>query len=172
MPHKIELLRASVRNAKILHQLSVSTFRDAFGAQNRQQDMDKYVSEEMSLERLTQELEDEANYFYLAWYDGRLVGYCKIRANREPDIIGERPLEIERIYVTEQFQGRGVGAALMEHCIAFAGEHGHDVLWLGVWEFNTEAVNFYKEWGFELCGSHPFLLGEDLQTDVLMRKDI
>ena len=48
------------------------------------------------------------------------------------------------------------------------GAGGDVVLWLGVWEFNYRAVDFYKQWGFALCGSHPFLLGDDLQTDILM----
>lgn len=170
MADHIVITRATVTDAKILTQLSVATFRDTFGLQNRKEDMDKYLAEVMSLEKLTEELEDEGNYFFLAWYNGRPAGYTKMRANREPDIIAVNPIELERIYVLEQFQGRKTGAALMQHCIDLATSNKHDVLWLGVWELNHKAINFYKQWGFELCGAHPFLLGDDLQTDVLMRK--
>jgi ribosomal protein S18 acetylase RimI-like enzyme len=171
MPDKIELTRAGVRDAKILAQLSVSTFYEAFGAQNRKEDMDKYASEEMTPDKLAKELENKENFFFLAWYNGRLAGYCKMRVNREPEIMGDSPIELERIYVVEQFHGRHIGAALMGHCVEHAISGKHDVLWLGVWELNFRAISFYKKWGFELCGSHPFLLGDDLQTDVLMRRN-
>ncbi len=172
MHHNIIISRASVQDAELLSCLSVTTFRDTFGAQNRKEDMDKYLAQVMSLENLSAELADEANYFFIARHNTLPAGYAKVRANSEPDIIAVHPLELERIYVLNQYQGIKAGAVLMKHCIDFAKSHGHDVLWLGVWELNHKAISFYKKWGFGFCGSHPFLLGDDMQTDVLMRKDI
>jgi ribosomal protein S18 acetylase RimI-like enzyme len=170
MDGKMTIARAVVNDARILAQLSETTFRDAFGAQNRREDMDKYVAQVLSHDPIAAELADEANFFFLVWYNGRLAAYAKLRANGEPDVIATRPLEIERIYVLQQFHSQGIGAALMQHCIDFATAAGHDVVWLGVWEYNYRAVAFYRRCGFESCGSHPFLLGDDLQTDMLMRK--
>ncbi len=172
MANEIAITRATIGDAELLTALSATTFSDTFGSQNRKEDMDKYLAEVMSLENVTRELLDEDNYFLLAGYAGRLAGYAKLRANREPDIVADKPLELERIYVLQEYQGRKAGAALMEYCIDFAKSRGHDVLWLGVWELNHKAVSFYRQWGFQLCGSHPFLLGDDLQTDVLMRKEL
>jgi len=172
MDGKITIERAGTNDAKILAQLSETTFRDAFGAQNRREDMDKYVAQTLSIEAITEQLRDESDFFFLAWYNGRLSGYTKIRANSESGIEATNPLEIERIYVLQQFHGQGVGAALMRHCIDFAVAGGHDVIWLGVWEYNTRAVSFYRQWGFEHCGSHPFILGDDPQTDILMSKSV
>jgi ribosomal protein S18 acetylase RimI-like enzyme len=164
--------RATLTDVKMLHQLSVRTFADAFGSQNRKEDMDQYLGTAMGIEQLTRELGDTENYFFLAWHKGRLAGYTKIRANGEPDIIAEKPLEIERIYVLEEFQGKGIGASLMQHCLNHAAAGAYDVVWLGVWELNYKAVNFYKQWQFAICGSHPFLLGADKQTDMLMRRPV
>ncbi len=41
-------------------------------------------------------------------------------------------------------------------------------LWLGVWEHNPRATTFYRKAGFVAVGTHTFLLGQDLQTDVVM----
>jgi GNAT superfamily N-acetyltransferase len=172
MHNNIVISRAAMQDADLLTGLSVTTFGDTFGGQNRKVDMDKYLAEVMSLENLTTELADEANYFFIAWHSSMPAGYAKLRANREPDIIAVLPLELERIYVLREYQDKKAGAALMKHCIDFAKSNGHDVLWLGVWELNHKAIGFYKKWGYEFCGSHPFLLGDDLQTDVLMRKDL
>ena len=43
-------------------------------------------------------------------------------------------------------------------------------MWLGVWQHNHRAISFNKQWGFEFYATHPFMLGDDLQTDELMKK--
>jgi ribosomal protein S18 acetylase RimI-like enzyme len=60
----------------------------------------------------------------------------------------------------------------MEACLNFAKDAGHKVAWLGVWEHNPRAIAFYEKWGFKQFGTHPFLLGKDLQTDILMKKEL
>jgi len=43
-------------------------------------------------------------------------------------------------------------------------------VWLGVWEENPRAIKFYKKNGFVEFDKHTFVLGEDEQTDILMKK--
>jgi ribosomal protein S18 acetylase RimI-like enzyme len=71
-----------------------------------------------------------------------------------------------------EFHGQKAGAALMQHCLGLAMMAGYDVVWLGVWEHNYKALNFYRKWGFEVFGSHIFRLGDDEQTDVMMKKHL
>jgi len=157
----------------MLLQVSIRTFCDTFGSSNKQADMEKYIAEEMNEDKLTEELKDQNNLFLLAWYNEEMAGYAKIRANKEPqELSNHNPVEIERIYVLQKYHGKKIGAALMQQCITYAIDHGHDLVWLGVWEHNHSAVNFYKRWGFELFGEHPFILGNDIQTDVLMKKKL
>ena len=122
---------------------------------------------------MTEELNDKNNLFFLATYGGVTIGYAKMRAIHHPEeLITKNPIEIERIYVLQAYHDKHVGAALMKHCMDHASHSGYDTIWLGVWENNHRAVNFYKKWGFELFGSHPFILGDDHQTDVLMKKEL
>jgi len=44
-------------------------------------------------------------------------------------------------------------------------------IWLGVWEKNTDAKRFYERHGFVEFGSHEFKMGDDVQTDILMRRE-
>ena len=81
-------------------------------------------------------------------------------------------IEIERIYASKAYLGKHVGKTLMEACLKLAKQGGHNVVWLGVWEHNPRAIAFYEKWGFEKFGSHSFLLGNDLQTDLLMKKNL
>lgn len=172
MADMVTITRANMADATALLELSITTFCEAFGAQNRQEDMDKYIAVELTINKLEAELCDEGNHFFLAWYDERLAGYAKIRKNAEAGLIARLPLEIERIYVRQELHSKKIGAALMQHCIDFATANQHDVVWLGVWQLNHKAINFYRQWGFDFFGAHPFLLGDDMQTDLLMQKVI
>jgi len=163
--------RADSADAKTLTDLSIITFRDTFGPVNSTEDMDAYIRDEMNESKIQSELSDEANLFFVARMNDVAAGYVKMRSvPKPPELIGNNPMEIERLYVLHRFHGQKIGAALMKHCIYLAATSGHDVLWLGVWEHNNKAINFYTQWGFELFGSHPFVLGSDVQRDVLMKR--
>jgi ribosomal protein S18 acetylase RimI-like enzyme len=81
----------------------------------------------------------------------------------------DNSLEIERIYVLEKFQGRRVGQMLFQKAVEIAKLNQKDYIWLGVWEKNEKAIQFYLKNGFEVFDKHIFKLGVDLQTDLLMR---
>ncbi len=174
VPEKLIIIRANINDAAILTELSVTTFRDTFGPPvNNGEDVDRYIADEMSIEKLRAELNDRGNLFFLAYYGGLLIGYVKMRATMIPPEL-ERccPIEIERLYVLKEFQNRKAGAALMNFCLDYATSHSYDMVWLGVWEHNYKALKFYKNFGFEWFGSHPFVLGDDVQTDVLMKRSL
>ncbi|MNF16430.1 Protease synthase and sporulation negative regulatory protein PAI 1 [compost metagenome] len=45
-------------------------------------------------------------------------------------------------------------------------------IWLGVWEENKRALRFYEKNGFTVFDKHIFRLGNDEQTDLMMKKTI
>lgn len=171
MVENATIVRAGVHDVKMLAQLSVKTFVDTFAESNRKEDMDMYLAEEMNEQKLSEELGYDDNRFFFVLYNNIHAGYAKMRTAKRPEELKDNnPIELERIYVLKEYQGKKLGALLMKHCVETAVKNGFDVLWLGVWEQNHTAVNFYKKWGFQLFGSHQFRLGDDIQTDVLMRK--
>lgn len=163
---------AGPADAAALATLSETTFCETFAHNNRKEDMDKYIADNMQEAHMLAELQDSRNVFFLAWHSGSLAGYAKMRMGQTPPEMADEPnaVELERIYAIKAHHGKKVGATMLQHCIAFALQGGYSTLWLGVWEHNTRAVDFYRQWGFEFCGSHAFLLGNDLQTDLLMKK--
>ena len=164
---------ATPKDAALLTALSIDTFCETFAPYNKKEDMDKYISEEMNLTRITEELNDDNNIFFLASDNGIPIGYAKVRGTKIPEALkNNSPLEIERIYVLQKNQDMKTGSALMQHCIDYALSKQYNVIWLGVWEHNLKAIDFYKRWGFALFGSHLFRLGDDDQTDVLMKKKL
>ena len=155
---------------KLLVQLARTTFLESFGAVNKPADMQDYLDEAFSVDRLSSELNSENSQFYFAYLGDHLAGYIKLNtgsAQTEPQ--PEPSLEVERIYVLNQFQGKRLGQELMEKAFRLAKKEGLTYIWLGVWEHNHAAIQFYKSKGFEKFGEHPFLLGQDRQIDHLMR---
>jgi ribosomal protein S18 acetylase RimI-like enzyme len=95
------------------------------------------------------------------------VGYTKIKNGQTPkELKSARAIEIHRIYVLQEMIGQGIGKALMEKCLQIAQHQNYEVIWLGVWEKNTRAIEFYKKWGFKKFSSHIFRLGTEDQTDL------
>lgn len=153
-----------------LQSISRQTFIETFAAANTEENMKKYLDEAFSLEKLTAELGDPNTEFYFALLNNEISGYLKINLGEaQTDVNDDHSLEIERIYVLQEFKGKGIGKALYTKATALAREKGLDYIWLGVWEHNHSALSFYRHLGFEEFSRHIFMLGNDRQTDILMR---
>jgi ribosomal protein S18 acetylase RimI-like enzyme len=171
----IRIRQATITDAKLLTDLAYTTFWDAFAhhPKNAPDDLAHYMRQAFSQEQIGEELVDPKSVFLIAEIDGEPAGYAKlIFDTTEPEIIGEWPVELNRLYSHQRFLGQGVGQALMDACFDRAKVSGRDVIWLGVWEYNPRAQRFYEKNGFRFVGKHTFLLGSDPQTDLLMQKRI
>lgn len=157
----------------MLAELGARTFSDTFAADNTPEDMSAYLASAFSQQQQAGELADTNCLFQIAETDGVAVGYAMLRSeNVLPEVTGDNPIELVRLYVARESLGRGVGAALMQACINESSHQGYRTLWLGVWEHNHRAQAFYRKWNFHAVGTHVFQLGDDSQTDILMQRFI
>ena len=164
---------ATHRDAELIADLSRETFYDTFVSQNTPANMDKFMQNQFTKDMLMKELYDQENLFFIAYHDNQLAGYLKLRDGKNPDQLQNLPaIEIVRIYSVKSMIGKGIGKALMQTSIDTAVKRNKEVIWLGVWERNQRAIDFYSKWGFEKFGEHDFILGNDIQTDWLMKKDL
>ncbi len=167
----IHLRLASAQDNRLLAELGARTFRDTFGPDNTPEDMAAYSSAAFSPRQQATELADPGTVFLIAEAGGATVGYARMKQGPAPKCIaGALPIEIVRLYAVTAWIGRGVGAALMRGCLVQAQQRGRDVIWLDVWERNTRAIAFYRAWGFVEVGTQPFVLGSDIQHDLLLAR--
>lgn len=156
-----------------LQTIARRTFHETFSAVNTEENMKKYLEEEFSIEKLTDELNDANTEFYFAVLDDRVIGYLKLnKGNSQTELKDENAIEIERIYVLNEFHGKNVGQKLFNKAIQQAEANNAKYIWLGVWEENPRAIAFYTKNGFEAFGQHVFILGEDEQTDIMMKRSL
>lgn len=149
------------------------TFIESFAHLNDPEYFDPYVTKAFTSTQILSELKNPDSHFFFAYYKGELAGYLKLNFNQaQSDLKDSESMEIERIYLLKPFQGLGLGRSLFAHSLATARQHKSKYIWLGVWEQNTKAISFYEAQGFYTFANHPFKLGDDLQTDYLMRLDL
>jgi GNAT superfamily N-acetyltransferase len=160
-------------DAKMLSELGARTFYDTFAKDNTPENMDEHLKRSFSPEIQTSELSQPDVIFLIVELENFPVGYAQLILDSTDEAIQcARPLEIRRIYSSQEYLGKGVGKELMRATIKEARQRGCDCIWLGVWEKNQRAIDFYKKWGFRAVGTHIFSVGNDPQIDFVMELDL
>jgi diamine N-acetyltransferase len=169
----VQIIQATLADAVVLQNISMQTFFEAFADDNSEADMQLYLTEQLSIEKLTIELENEHAQFYFALQNNTIIAYLKINTGpAQNEFVSHSALELERIYVLKEFYKKGIGQLLLNKVFEIASAQNLSTVWLGVWEHNTRAINFYEKNGFVPFGKHKFMLGMDRQTDVLMKREL
>lgn len=167
----IEIKKVVISDIEVLQQIGRETFYETFSDSNTEENMKTYLENGFSIEKLSYELNNANSEFYFVLSEKKVIGYLKLNTGQsQTEIIDIDSLEIERIYVLQSYHGKKIGQLLYEKAIDIALAKKASLVWLGVWERNTRAINFYKKNGFIEFDKHIFVLGNDKQTDILMKK--
>ena len=155
-----------------LQTISRSTFAQTFDEHNNPEDMQAYLDASFSSEKLLAELNNINSAFYFAMEknSNKIVGYLKVNTgDAQTEKNDLNAFEIERIYVDKAYFGKKVGQLLFDKAIEIANSKKVSYVWLGVWEENHRALAFYTKNGFKAFDKHLFKLGNDVQTDIMMK---
>ena len=169
----IFIIETELQDIEKLQKIGRQTFFETFSESNSEENMQKYLDEGFSTEKLTTELNDTNSEFYFAFLDEEVIGYLKLNfGESQTELKDNKALEIERIYVSKEFHGKSVGQLLYDKAIEVAKQNNVDYVWLGVWEENPRAISFYKKNGFVEFDKHIFKLGNDEQIDIMMKLNL
>jgi ribosomal protein S18 acetylase RimI-like enzyme len=165
------IIKSGEKDLETLQNIGIQTFTETFAEDNTEEAMKKYLEESFNTEKIKSELNNPDSFFYIAWEEDNPVGYLKVNTGKaQTELQDESSLEIERIYVKKSHHGKKVGQLLYNQALETAQQLGKSYLWLGVWEKNLRAINFYSKNGFVEFDKHIFRLGEEEQTDLMMKK--
>lgn len=168
--NSIAIKKIGLEQLVSLQEIGRKTFYDTFFESDSEESMKAYLATSFSTEKLTAELENPNSEFYFATQNEVVVGYLKVNFGpAQTELQDDHSLEIERIYVLQEFHGKNVGQLLFEKAMAIAKNNHYDYIWLGVWEENHRALQFYTKNGFVAFDKHIFVLGEEEQTDIMMK---
>lgn len=169
----LEMRKCTQEDLEMIRSLSEKTFMETFGADNKEEDMNEYLKENFSSPKLLEELINNHSIYYAVFFKGSPAAYMKVNFMEAQTEKGyPDSLEIQRIYVLKKYKGQQMGRKLIGQAVETAKRNGLKYIWLGVWEHNTAAKKFYEKLGFVKIDTHVFLLGEDEQTDEIMKLNL
>lgn len=166
----MQISRVQSSDLEILRSFAEHTFRAAFQASNDPVRFEAYCAQAFSTERFKQELEHPHAQFWFYHEGDTLAAYLKLNYDRHaPELGSTQTVQVERLYVEPAFQGRRIGEKLLDFAKIQAKNVGAAWLWLSVWQENPPALRFYERCGFEIFGTQTFWLGDEAQTDWLVK---
>ncbi len=169
----IRIREAKLEEVPAVRELAIEVYTDTFADQNTAANLQAFYDESYSLERFNTEFHEANALLYLALDDLKIVGFLRLRQSQEVEKqLSTNTVELHRLYVHRDYHGTNASRLLMEKALAYATEKNFEWIWLGVWEKNFRAQKFYTKWGFEKFGEHIFQMGDDPQTDWLLKKKL
>ncbi|MBU5482918.1 GNAT family N-acetyltransferase [Clostridium sp. MSJ-11] len=160
----------SLEDIEKIKYISEKTFYETFSNENTKEDMENYLKENFSYERLESEIKNNGSRFYIIENNEEVVSYMKLNFDKAQTETGhDNTLEVQRIYVLQEYKSKHIGKRLIQKSVEIGRDNNLNYIWLGVWENNINAIKFYEKQGFEKFDTHIFKLGEDEQTDNLMK---
>ena len=173
MEKTIEIKPAGRPEADLIADIARKTFMETYGEMNTPENMEVYLNSQFSDEKLLEELQHPRTRFFLAYLNGIPAAFTKVRDDRKAKKLEEiKAIEIQRIYVLQEYQGFSLGKAMLDMIKELAREDGYQTIWLQVWQKNNKAIRFYQKAGFTVFETASFLLGSSSQQDFLMRYDL
>jgi GNAT superfamily N-acetyltransferase len=117
-------------------------------------DVHAYPDDEVKSE-IAKRLAGEDTTYFVAESEGGIVGFA-----------GVSPGWVEQLYVLPEFQGRGIGSALLETAVAQRREAGDKELRLWTLEDNVAGRRFYEARGWRMAKETRVVAYPPHPTDV------
>ena len=169
----VTVRRLGVSEAAMLTALMRRAFKDAFAHNTGAQDLKAHIDTNFNVTRQQAELKDPLAVALLAIVDGQPAGYAQMNPSPTPDCVRtQRPVQMQRFYLLKPYWGSNVAHFLMENCLKALSDGTYSAVWLSCWDQNERALSFYRRWGFSKCGSVPFIVGSDRQTDFILLRPL
>lgn len=156
-------------DAEALDAMAVGIWMETFGHSASAENIAAYLATAYGPDgALIRDLVTGAARFRVALAGDRIVGYAKVNPPWLPDA-EPGAMQLSQLYVSSDFHGAGIAHALMDWVVEHARDTSAAALLLTVWENNPRAMRFYQKRGFVHIGDYSFPVGDQLDTDHIMR---
>ena len=167
------LVRLGTRgDAVLLAELGARIFRES-SPHTPHEDLESYLKESFTCEKFLAYLSVKSAAALILERSGQAIGYALLYPGQAPNRLGPPPsIQLKRLYILEEWTGRRWGDVLMARCLEYVRQSSFGSIWLTVWENNGRAIRFYERWGFQKVGVYDFVVGRDIQKDLVFLRDI
>jgi ribosomal protein S18 acetylase RimI-like enzyme len=169
----IKLRKAKIEELAAVRELAIEVYTETFAKDNTRENLETFFRDSYSMEKFKAEFNEPDTALYIALDDLKIIGFLRLRRSTEANTyLGNNHIELHRLYIQSDYHGSPVSKMFMEEALKYAKEKKYEWIWLGVWEKNFRAQKFYTKWGFERFSEHVFQMGDDPQTDWLMKRKL
>lgn len=164
----LTIQKASLKDLPTLLYLAQETFREKWTPIDGTELVEGYIRQNMQISHFQNALQNPAISFWLAFWQDKPCGYLKIIKDAIPENythLGKKFLQIEKLYLFSFAQRLKIGSELMKIALEIAQKENFDVIWLGVWSKNEQAIRFYEKFGFQKVGDWIFVMGDKICND-------
>ncbi|KAF7957213.1 hypothetical protein EAE96_002803 [Botrytis aclada] len=172
----ILLRNAQLDDAAQVAKLGSFVFSATFGHSVEPHQLQTYLDESYSITATTADISNPQKDMIVATKEGNedIIAFALLtRGTSEPCIQHlQNAVELQRIYVHPSTHGQGVGKLLADRLENMARDQKFQYMWLGVWEENHQAMKAYEKWGYKKVGEHDFTIGQIVQTDYVLLKQL
>lgn len=168
----MEIVQCSFDDWENYQSVARKTFFETYEKGTSADDLDKYMAENFSDDAIIEELTGDHYAVFLLKDKEKIIGYSKLRWDTTHESLDENSMELQRIYVAKEYQGKGYGKILIDHAEQYAREQGFAWIWLCVWFENHGAIRFYERSGWQKFGDTQFKFGDHVYLDPVFRKKI
>lgn len=150
---------------------AAKSFTDTFGHLYRPENLAQHLAEKCSQQFFEEALAKGSTLLMLHDAD-RLIGYAKVGHLALPvkPPVPKGAQEIHRVYIDKEFQGRGLGKALMLHILSLPRITTAASVYLGVWEENLQAQSLYSHYNFKPVGHYLYAVGDQYDKEIIMAR--
>ena len=160
-------------DASLLAELGARTFRES-SPNTHHTDVKSYVGENFTREKFMTRLSVKDTTALILEKCGQAIGYALLSPGTPPDQLVQAPhsIQIKWLYILEEWTGDKLGDALMARCLEHVKYSGFEMIWLTLWRNNETAIRFYERLAFRKASVCDFVVGRDIQEDLLLLRNI
>ncbi|MDH7447798.1 GNAT family N-acetyltransferase [Aquimarina sp. 2201CG14-23] len=109
----------------------------------------EYINRLYSKNNLIKELKDPDSFYYLINYEKESIGILRIIINEQiPDILDNSMVKLQRIYLSDKTQGKGIGTKILNWVEEEFCKSEKKTIWLEVMDTQHQTIKFYEKAGF------------------------
>jgi predicted N-acetyltransferase YhbS len=137
LPEKrvVSLRPAQAKDIPGISALGTQVFASTFGYSMPAPDLEIYLNSAYSPSSIAADLANPDTTVIVACNDiDSVIGFVQLTEGTMDDCLKgtEKPVELQRLYVSQEYHGEGIGRKLVDWVEGLARERGFVTMWLGV----------------------------------------
>lgn len=171
LTRQITTRTATPQDALTIGVLGMQVFLDTYATEGIREAIAQEALDAFLPEAISKIIARSDTLIVVAEINHHLVGFAQVALRTGHELIGDsNAAELKRLYVQENFTGKGVGYALLQSAEEYARRGGAVLLWATVWMGNERALGFYPRQGYECLGSAFYTFQNETHENRLFGK--